>query len=267
MSTDHTPPAAPPKVRSLQQQPTLHEAQPSAAEPARPGPSDHDQTSPYLPTAHAVLLALAVIGMAVDILLVKAALDVVLNESQLVSACLAVGIALVAAATSAGGGYALRRGHRVVGSLTMCAWFVIGLSLALLRWNHGSLVSGGENTTRDMILALLMLCVYIAAGIEIAVSAGILLDRDIASRANSARRSLNRSERRRRRVAAQYARADRALSRIPDHRKRAARQHGTAQARINWIERELMAYSRDLVAEALASPASTGVIRQPRAER
>ena len=54
-----------------------------------------------------------------------------------------------------------------------------------------------------------------------------------------------------------------ALREFDEKRARAERQHDLAQSTIDHLELELMAFARDRIAEALAAPEKTGVIRQP----
>lgn len=234
-----------------------------AEEPSPGEPRVINQASPYLHVGVLLLLTLAVVGNSVDILLAKATLDVLMNENQFLSAIVAIGIAIVSIAAAAGGGYLLRRGKAIPGIIVLIAWFGIGVALALMRWNLGVINADG-NTLGDRVLALLMIAVYLAAGVEIAVHGGALLDRPSALKAGSARRAIRRVDTRRNRVASQYARVDSTLSRFPQYRDRAKLQHQTAIDRIDHIENELMAFTRDQVAERLRDGAQTGVYRQPR---
>ncbi|MGN2635385.1 hypothetical protein ACWEKT_02560 [Nocardia takedensis] len=218
--------------------------------------------TPYFPFVSAVLLAAAIAGMIIDVILAKAAFDVIVNESEFVSALVATGVAGIAAVTALGGGLAWRHGHRLGGAALLAGWLLIGITLAALRWQRGSL-EGFANDPADRWIAMLMLAVFLAAGIEIATHGSALLDNDSYFAVRSARRAVAKIDRKRNRVAAEYGRIALALSRFPDIRDRARRQHEMAQQRIDSMERELHAYARDQVVEALRNSRNGGLTAQP----
>ncbi|MGV9748312.1 hypothetical protein ACWDTG_25915 [Rhodococcus zopfii] len=235
--------------------------------PSRPIPVDTAAGArsgvPYLPMTSVIILVLAAVGTVIDVILAKGALDVVLNETEFISAITAIGIALIAVGTAAGAGLAARRRHGVVSVIAFIAWLMIGVALTSMRWNRNTLNGMDENLMSDKVLALLMLAVFIAAGVEISVHGSQLLVSDSFFATRSARRKIARIDRRRQRVVAQYGRVGLALRGLTEKRERAERQHEMAQFRIGHIEKELMAFARDRIAEALAHPEKTGLIRQP----
>lgn len=218
---------------------------------------------PYLPTASLIIVVVAVIGSVVDIILAKGAFDVILGENEFLSAVVATGIALVSVSIAVSGGIAIRRGHRSIGIVIMLSWLAIGVALAVMRWNRGTLDGDLENDGGDKILAIIMLAVFIAAGVEITDHGSRILAADAYLRTRSSRRAVARLARRRTAVVAQYGRVGLGLREFGEKRARAARQHDLAQNTIDELERELMAFARDRIAEALRDPAKTGLIRQP----
>lgn len=219
--------------------------------------------TPYLPTASVYILIAAVLGNIVDVILAKGALDVVLNESEFISLITAIGMALIAVVTAIGGGLALRHGNRPLAAAAFTAWFCIGLALATMRWNKDTLDGLPDNASSDKVLALLMLAVFVAAGIEVAIHGARIFTADNFFATRTARRTVRRIDKRRNTIAAQYARVGLELADHPEKRARAGRQHDMAQANIGHVQRELLAFARDRIAEALHDPSKTGVVRQP----
>lgn len=104
-----------------------------------------------------------------------------LNSAETVSAVLlAVGATAAAVVMAVICGSALRYGRFLLAALSLTAWLSIGVTMAVMRWNLGPLV---ESNIRigDQLLAVLMMCVYVATGIGIARAAGSLIDPDTAS--------------------------------------------------------------------------------------
>lgn len=218
---------------------------------------------PYLPTASVVILVVAILGSTIEVILAKGALDVVLNESEFISAITAIGLTVIAVGAAVSAGLALRHGHRLLGGIALTAWLLIGIALAYMRWNKGTFAGDIENSIADRALAMIMIAVYVAAGIEIAIHGSRLLAAGAYFRTRSAHRAVNRLIKHRTAVLAQYGRVSVSLKQFGEKRTRASRQHNLAQNTIDHLERELAAFTRDRIAEALAGPEHTGVIRQP----
>lgn len=232
--------------------------------PGNPAPMTHAPgiAGPYQLRLPQILIAVGIVLQSVDTLLAKTAFDVIVNESELVSLLIAVAVAGIGALAAVKAGIALKERIWLEVGLIGGAWALIGVSMALLRFNTGLLNGLDENLPADMVVALLMLVLYLAAGGGIISATAKVWDpRHRALR--SSRRGMKRVSRTLDTVEPQYARVVLALAHLDERRADLDDQVRLAQDLIATEADQLRARARLRIAEHLGDPAKTSLYRQP----
>lgn len=208
------------------------------------------------------LLALAIGGQAVDVMLAKGAFDIILNINETIDLAVAIAVSVIGAITALEAGIEMAAGHRVKAGVAGGGWAFIGIGMAYLRWNASALAStdSGGTPAADHVLAVLMLALYLAAGVTIAFSAAKLWHPDRRA-LRASRRTIAHKSRKLGPLEAVYTRVSLLLATSKQERTAYATQRDHALEQVNALERELKAHARDRIALALANPRATGLIR------
>jgi hypothetical protein len=215
--------------------------------------------SPRIPL---VLLLVGLVLQAVDMLLAKNAFDVLVNVNEVVSWLVAVATAGIGALTAIGAGIALRSRHRMAAVLLLVAWTIIGVAMALIRYNTGTIQGDDGNTTADRVLAGLMLALYLGAGADICYQATKLWN-PARARMRKAKRTITGIDRRLPSLEATYARVTNALGRTTTQEHLQREQYLSALAYVESQERKLKNIARITLLELLGDPKHSAVYRQP----
>lgn len=211
-----------------------------------------------------VVIALSILLQSVDTLLAKGAFDIIVNESETASLLVAVAVAGIGALAAVKTGIALKERGWTEFGLIGAAWALIGVSMALLRFNTGLLSGLDENHPADMVVALLMLVLYLAAGAGIISGTAKVWDPRLRV-LRSSRGELKKVNRTLGDLEPEYARVELALAHLDTRRAALDAQVADAQAKIATQAALLRARARLRIGEHLGDPAKTALYRQPAA--
>lgn len=196
----------------------------------------------YFPIGALVALVVGILAMSADIMLAKSLFDHVVNESAGVSLVIALAVAGASGLTAISAGGAFKARKRGAGIGLVVAWLSIGLGVAGLRGATGLFMDDPDGHTKHIIVGVVMLLIYLAAGFDVIVSAMKLADPRYMALGFSNLQS-SWGTRRLARLQAQYERTLEVMDRI---KRDIARLDGEVQ-----VENELLdSYEQELKARA-----------------
>lgn len=213
------------------------------------------------PVGAIVMVFLAAAVLYVDVALLQPIFEVLVNDDRVVR-MLAVGFVVGSAVTAAAFGVQLAKGRRGWAALTGFAWVLIAGGTTFVRAHHEEIV-GELGSHYDPWLAVLTASLLLASAVDIAIYAPTLLGPRGYLAFVVLRIKLWWLSWRRGRAIARRTSDERFLAQLAEERDRTGRLHEIAQQRIAFLERELYAFSRDRVVEALGHPRNGGLIAQP----
>jgi hypothetical protein len=127
-----------------------------------------DPLGRYLPISGLLLLLLGAVLQGVDTWLVKQAMDVLIDDTQMMSFLIATAIGLGSFVAAVGTGMAIRAQHRAWATVGLVSWAALGLTVMCIRWEMSAITRDGLTTPgSDHALAALMLALFVAAGIMV----------------------------------------------------------------------------------------------------
>lgn len=242
------------------------DARPALAPVPETSPTDagapRGVAGPYLMRLPVVLLVVGILLQAVDTLLAKSAFDVIVNENETISLLIALAVAGIGAHAAVKTGIAVKDRSWIEVGLIGSLWMLIGVAMALLRFNTGLISGLDENLPSDMVVALLMLVLYLAAGGGIISATQKVWDpryRELWS----SRRGVRRTSRTLGKLESEYTRLHVVLGQLDGRRDALAHQANLAEDVISTHAKELTARARLQVGERLADPSKTSLYRQP----
>ena len=139
--------------------------------PATPAPNAHaarrGEAGPYFPLVAFAALLVGVVVQSADVLLAKSLLDKLVNGADWQSYLIACAFALASALGAIGAGSALRHRRRVWAGLFLAFWAIVGVALAVMRGFTYEIMDDPDSANRDLVVALVMLGVYLLAGLDV----------------------------------------------------------------------------------------------------
>lgn len=205
----------------------------------------------------AIEMALIIVFSFVDVILLKAFADVMINDNTgggILSWMLALGVSGIGLVVAAGAG-SMRHEAKPGYEATLFAWLMIGVTVAVLRALVGAITGEGIEIT-DVALGGLMLFLYGAAGWRMAMLTPEVFPAGRGELA-AARRVRNRTRGRQARLEERYTKRFQAARRCDDARVQVDRDLENVERQILAHRDRLYALARDEMSRALVDPAAT----------
>nr|NLI49204.1 hypothetical protein [Propionibacterium sp.] len=229
-----------------------------APAPAAPAPQ-RGEAGPYFPLVAFAALLVGVVVMSADVLLGKSLLDKLVNGEEWQSYLIAGAFALASALGAIGAGSALRHRRRVWAGLFLAFWAIVGVALAVLRRFTYEIMDDPDSANRDLVVALVMLGVYLLAGLDVIYQSTKLSDQRYFALWRSGRQ-WRAAERRLAKLEPELERTDETLARLARDKDRLEAEVAEENGRLDALARELRAKARLRIAYHLGDPAATSLV-------
>lgn len=232
---------------------------PAAPAPAAPA-VQRGEAGPYFPLVAFAALLIGVVVQSADVLLGKSLLDKLVNGEEWQSYLIACAFALASALGAIGAGSALRHRRRGWAALFLAFWAVVGIALAVMRRFTYEIMDDPDSANRDLVVALVMLGVYLLAGLDVIYQSTKLSDQRYFTLWRSGRH-WRAAERRLAKLEPELERTEETLARLARDKGRLEAEVAEENDRLDALERELRARARLRIAYHLGDPAATSLVR------